>query len=65
MIIKLGNKIQIGNNLRPLIVAEKSGNHCGNKKKVLNHIKVAKESGADLVKIQTYEPEDITSNKNK
>ena len=65
MIIKLGNKIQIGNNLRPLIVAEISGNHCGNKKKFLNHIKVAKESGADLVKIQTYEPEDITSNKNK
>ena len=32
------------------------------KKSFLNHIKVAHKCGADLVKIQTYEPEDITLN---
>jgi len=39
----------------PLIIAEISGNHCGSKKLFLKHIKEAAESGADLVKIQTYE----------
>ena len=45
---------------RPLIIAEISGNHNGNKKSFLNHIKEAAKNGADLIKIQTYEPEDIT-----
>ena len=30
------------------------------KKAFLAHIKSAKKAGADLVKIQTYEPQDIT-----
>ena len=30
------------------------------KKLFLKHIKVAAKNGADLVKIQTYEPQDIT-----
>ncbi len=49
---------------RTLIIAEVSANHCGSKKNFLNHILKAKESGADLVKIQTYEPEDMIVNKN-
>ncbi len=49
---------------RTLIVAEVSANHCGSKKKFLTHILKAKESGADLVKIQTYEPEDMIITKN-
>ncbi len=47
-------------NQKPLIVAEISANHCGSKKSFLKHINAAHQSGADLVKIQTYEPQDIT-----
>ncbi len=48
---------------RPLLVAEISGNHNKNKKLFLNHIRLAAKNGADLVKIQTYEPQDITLKK--
>ena len=44
----------------PFLVAEISANHCGDKKRFLKHILLARQSGADLVKIQTYEPRDIT-----
>jgi pseudaminic acid synthase len=44
------------------IIAEISGNHNGNKKLFLNLIKSAYKNGADMVKIQTYEPKDITLN---
>ena len=44
----------------PLIIAEISGNHNGNKVRFLNLIKKACKNGADLIKIQTYEAEDIT-----
>ena len=49
---------------RTLIIAEVSANHCGSKKNFLNHIVQAAENGADLVKIQTYEPQDMIVNKN-
>ena len=50
----------------PKIIAEISANHCGNKNKFLNLIKLAHYNGADLIKIQTYQPEDIVINsKNK
>ena len=44
---------------KPLIIAEISGNHAGNKRRFLRLIKSAFSCGADLVKIQTYEPIDI------
>ena len=44
----------------PKIIAEISGNHNGNKLRFLNLVKKACESEADLIKIQTYEPKDIT-----
>ena len=47
----------------PLIIAEISGNHAGNKRRFLNLIERAFICGANLVKIQTYEPIDITLNK--
>jgi len=59
-------KIKINKNLsfcykeRPKIIAEISGNHNGSKKKFLDLIKSAAKNGADLIKIQTYEPVDIT-----
>jgi pseudaminic acid synthase len=57
--IKISKNLIIGDNYRPVLIAEISGNHGGDKKKFLDHIKKAKIYGADMVKIQTYEPEDI------
>lgn len=59
MKIKISKNIIIGDNNPPALIAEVSGNHGGDKKKFLDHIKQAKIYGADMVKIQTYEPEDI------
>ncbi len=58
--IKINKKLSINNYKKPLLVAEISANHAGSKKNFLKHIIEAKKSGADVVKIQTYEPEDIT-----
>ena len=60
MSINLNNKLSINKNNRPLIIAEISGNHACSKKRFLDLIKSAFVNGADLVKIQTYEPIDIT-----
>lgn len=43
----------------PLIIAEISCNHNGSKTKFLKLIKSACKNGADLIKIQSYEPEDM------
>ena len=59
MIIKIKN-IKIGYDYPPVIIAEISGNHNGSKKKFLQLIKSACLNDADLIKIQTYEPKDIT-----
>ena len=64
MTITLNKNLRISRNKRTLLIAEISANHCGSKKKFLNHIIKAKESGADLVKIQTYEPNDMLVDKN-
>lgn len=58
--IKLNNKFKFSYKSEPLIISEISGNHNGSKKKFLDLIKSACENGTDLVKIQTYEPQDIT-----
>lgn len=64
-------KIHIKNNLYfsyqtpPIIIAEISGNHNGKLSVLKRAILNAKKNGADLVKIQTYEPQDIIlKNKN-
>ena len=44
----------------PLIVAELSGNHGNSKRKALELVERAVLSGADAVKIQTYQPDTIT-----
>lgn len=62
MSLKISNKIIFGKDTRPKIVAEISGNHKGKKKLFLDLIKSAAKNGADLIKIQTYEPNDITLN---
>jgi len=48
----------------PLIISEISGNHNGSKKQFIKLLKSACKNGADLIKIQSYEPKDITLNKN-
>lgn len=64
--MKLKNFLKIKKNNSPILIAEISGNHCGKKSLFLKHIVSAAKSGADLIKIQTYEPQDITINsKNK
>ena len=62
MNIKISKSIEIGKSVRPLIVAEISGNHNGKKEKFLKLIRSAAKNGADMIKIQTYEPDDITIN---
>ena len=49
----------------PLIVAEISGNHNGSIDRAKELVKLAKENGADCVKIQTYTPDTMTIKSNK
>jgi len=58
--IKINKKIIFSDKLPPKIIAEISCNHMGNKNLLIKHLLAAKKAGADLVKIQTYEAEDIT-----
>ena len=60
--IEINKKLSFSYKKAPLIIAEISGNHKQNKKKFLRLIESAFKNGADLVKIQTYEPVDITLN---
>ena len=65
MKIKINKKLSISDKGPPIIIAEISGNHSGRKSLFLKHIKSAAKNGADMIKIQTYEPEDITLNQRK
>ena len=49
----------------PFIIAELSANHNGSIDRAKSIIKLAKESGADAVKIQSYEPDTLTLNSSK
>ena len=62
--IKIG-KFTIGEDCPTFIVAELSGNHNGKLKNLLNLISLAKKSGANAVKIQSYTPDTITLKSNK
>lgn len=59
--IKINNRL-IGTSYPPYIIAEISANHNGSKDKALEMIKLAKENGADAVKIQTYTADTMTLN---
>lgn len=54
------NNRTIGPDQPPYIIAEISANHNGNLDNALKLIEVAKEAGADAVKLQTYTPDTIT-----
>jgi N-acetylneuraminate synthase len=49
----------------PYIIAEISGNHNGSIERAKELINLAKENGADCVKIQTYTPDTMTIKSNK
>ena len=62
--MKISN-INIGSKYKPFIVAEISGNHNGSIDRAKELVKLAKENGADCVKIQTYTPDTMTIKSNK
>lgn len=56
---------KIGPNHPPYIIAEISANHNGDINKALRLIEIARESGADAVKMQTYTADTMTLNVDK
>ena len=54
------NDREIGNSFSPYIIAEMSANHNGNINNAYKIIDMAKSSGADCVKLQTYTPDTLT-----
>lgn len=62
--IKIGNHI-IGQNHRPFIVAEMSGNHNQSLDAALAIVDAAAEAGADALKIQTYTADTMTLDSRK
>lgn len=58
------NNRRIGENFPPYIVAEMSANHNGNINNAYKIIDMAKNSGADAIKLQTYSPETLTIDSN-
>lgn len=50
----------IGENRKPFIIAEMSGNHNQSLERALNIVKVAAECGAHAIKLQTYTPDTLT-----
>lgn len=56
------NKKKIGDGSSPYVIAELSANHNGNKQAALELIEIAKKSGADAVKLQTYTADTLTLN---
>lgn len=59
------NGHSIGDGFSPYIVAEISANHNGDLSKAKEIIRLAKDSGADAVKLQTYTPDTLTIDCNK
>ena len=58
---KIGNQM-IGNNHKPFIIAEMSGNHNQDINNALALVKVAADTGAHALKLQTYTADTITIN---
>jgi pseudaminic acid synthase len=58
------NGRKIGIDYMPYIIAEMSANHNGDINNAFRIIDMAKEAGADAVKLQTYKPDTLTINSN-
>ncbi|GLR18850.1 pseudaminic acid synthase [Portibacter lacus] len=61
MSFKIGSTI-IGNNEKPFIIAELSGNHNQSLERALELVRLAAASGAHAIKLQTYTADTITMN---
>jgi len=59
--LNINNRL-IGPGMPPYIIAELSGNHNGQYKRAIELIELAKNSGADAIKLQTYTADSITVN---
>lgn len=57
--MKIGN-YNIGQNYKPFIIAEMSGNHNQSLERALKIIEIAAQSGADAIKLQTYTADTLT-----
>ena len=58
-------KRKIGPQFPPYIIAELSANHNGDIKRAIQILEMAKRSGADAIKIQTYTQDTLTINCDK
>ncbi len=54
------NERRIGPNCPTYIIAEMSANHHQNFNQAVKIVEVAKECGADAIKLQTYTPDTMT-----
>jgi len=59
------NGVKIGQGEPPYIIAELSANHSGSIEVAKKSIKLAKESGANAIKIQSYTPDTMTIDSKK
>lgn len=59
--MNLGN-IKIGQNYKPFIIAEMSGNHNKSLERALSIVEAAAKSGAQAIKLQTYTADTMTLN---
>ncbi len=65
MKLKINQNLTFDDSKPPITIAEISSNHKGDKSLFFKHILAAKKTGCELVKIQTYESDDLTLSSKK